>query len=81
MYVTRDYKSIEADIITPARKRQEGFARRQAVFAIMLMERVPEHAKKFKRQYVTGLQTGTNIAKELTSQKLVALENGDDDDQ
>jgi hypothetical protein len=79
VYVTRDYKSLDADVIKPAKKKQEAFARRQALFAEMLMERVPEHAKKFRREYVSGLQTGANIAKELIGNKLASLEDNSDD--
>jgi hypothetical protein len=74
VYVTRDYKSLNVDVLIPAKKKQEAFARRQAAIAEMLMDRVPEHAKKFKREYVSGLQTGANIAKELIAAKLASLE-------
>ena len=80
VYVTRDYRTLEEDLIKPTKKRQESRARSDAAVATMLMERVPEHAKRFQREFVSGLQTGTNVAKELTKAMLESLEAGDNGD-
>lgn len=83
VYVTRDYQSLNEDVIRPTKKKQEAQARSHALYANMLMERLPEHAKKIRREYVSGLQTGANVAKELTASTLESIEaarnNGDDD--
>lgn len=79
VYVTRDYQSLNEDVIKPTKKKQEARARAEAAVALMLMERIPEHAKTFQREFVSGLQTGANVAKELTKAALVSIEEGRSD--
>jgi hypothetical protein len=80
VYVTRDYKSLHDDVILPTKKKQEARARSDAAVAMMMMERIPEHAKKFQRELVSGLQTSANVAKELTKSALTSIEDGRNDD-
>ena len=46
----------------------------------MLMERVPDHAKKFHLQLASGYKGAMDTAKAITARKLEMITAGDDGD-
>lgn len=72
VYVTRDLSCLLEDAIKPQRAGQKKAADRDAAFTAMLIERIPEHGKRFNREMVGGLSTALNSAKAITAGVLQA---------
>jgi hypothetical protein len=72
VYVTRDLGCLLEDAIKPQRADQKKRADRDAAFTAMLIERIPEHGKRFNRELVGGLQTALGSAKAITAGVLTA---------
>lgn len=79
VYVTRDLGCLLEDAIKPQRAAEKKRADRDAAFTAMLIERVPEHGKRFNRELVGGLTTALDSAKAITAGALEALDADTDD--
>jgi hypothetical protein len=67
VYVTRDLGCLIEDAIKHQRASQKKRADNDAAFTAMLIERVPEHGKKFNRELIGGLTTALNSAKAISA--------------
>jgi hypothetical protein len=67
VYTTRDLGCLLEDIVKPQRAAQKKRGDRDAALTAMLIERVPEHGKRFDRELVGGLQTALDSAKAITA--------------
>lgn len=74
VYVTRSVPCIMADLYKKQKADQKARADREAALTAMLIERIPEHGKRFDRELVGGLRVGLNSAKQISANALAALE-------
>ncbi len=79
VYVTNALDCLIEDAIKPQREQQKMRADRDAAFTAMLIERVPEHGKRFNRELVGGLRTALQSAEAITAGALQASLFEDDD--
>lgn len=80
VYVTRALDCLLEDAIRPQQKRQQAAAVRDAAFAVMLIERIPEHGKRFDRELIGGLRTALKSAQAISAGALDAHDDDDEDD-
>lgn len=80
-YATRDLGCLLEDAYKQLRAAEKRRADRDAAFTAMLIERVPEHGKRFNRELVGGLTTALNSAKAITAGVLAAVEDDDAEDE
>ena len=82
IYVTRDLGCLLEDAIKPVQTAAKKRADREAAFTAMLIERVPEHGKRFNREFVSGLKTALDGAKAITGGALqLTITEPDNDDE
>jgi hypothetical protein len=79
VYVTRDVGCITEDLTKPMNAAQKKRADREAALVAMLIERVPEHGKRFHRDLVSGLRTALTSAETITAAALEAASFADDE--
>lgn len=81
-YVTRNYKCIVEDVSMPARKKIANAAARHGALMALAIERVPEHRRRFNREYDTGaklaLDDGRTKVRAALQAAELAEENGDE---
>lgn len=80
VYVTRDLACLLEDVLKPQRDNQKKRADRDAALTVMLIERIPQHGKRFNRELISGLTTGVDSAKAITAGPLEALVDVTDDE-
>jgi|GEM_PF-5204527 len=81
VYVTRSMSCIMADLYKKQKADQKARADREAALTAMLIERIPEHGKRFDRELVGGLRVALNSAKQISANALGVLETTDDADE
>lgn len=81
VYVTRDIKCLETDVITPKIVQAKKRAADTGTLTELLMDRVPEHAKKLHSQLGSGYDSVAKAAKAITSAKLAQIQASKDDDK
>jgi hypothetical protein len=80
VYVTRDRECIKKDIIEPHQEAQKRRAKIEARLAVMLIDRIPDHARYWDSGIVGGLSESAKLAKtEIAGALADALTRGDDD--
>ena len=80
VYVTRDPSCLVADVLVPQSEGQIYRATRSARLTALLMERVPDAAKKFDKELTRGLNESKSQAKAITGARMAVIEAGRDDD-
>jgi hypothetical protein len=81
VYVTSDLGCILEDMYKPMRAAQKKQADRDAASTVMLIERIPEHGKRFDRELLGGLRTALNSAQATTAGALASSVEEDDVDE
>jgi hypothetical protein len=77
VYSTRDLACLLEDGTKKVREDEKKRADKDAAYVAMLIERVPEHGKRFNKELVSGLTTALNSAKAITAGALAALDESD----
>lgn len=83
VYVTRDPSCLVADVLVPQSEGQIYRATRSARLTALLMERVPDAAKKFDKELTRGLNESKSQAKAITGARMAVIEasRSDEDDE
>jgi hypothetical protein len=83
VYITRDPACLLKDVLIPQSETQIHRATRSARLTALLMQRVPESAKKFDKELTRGLNESKSQAKAISAATMAVLTAGaeDDDDE